>query len=196
MPEANLPPQNLQRLLRTHTWWLSETTLTTIPGLLFYLFISRGQTQCRRLPHEWGLGKGKTEASLRTHDLVTQWDSSHHCTRPALLPVYIKNGYKNIAIETIVLVRFAIFSSYIYVALLLLLIFQLISIYLLKYSHGYLRHECLGCDRQNKYPVFHFSYLFFQFLISEVINLLTHNNAWSYFISLWICASFISWFNF
>ena len=40
------------------------------------------QTQCRRLPHEWGLGKGKTEASLppaksaekllRTHDLVTQ----------------------------------------------------------------------------------------------------------------------------
>jgi len=23
-----------------------------------------GQTQCRRLPHEWGLGKGKTEASL------------------------------------------------------------------------------------------------------------------------------------
>jgi len=42
----------------------------------------KGQTQCRRLPHEWGLGKGKTEASLpptksterllRTHDLVTQ----------------------------------------------------------------------------------------------------------------------------
>jgi len=42
----------------------------------------KGQTQCRRLPHEWGLGKGKTEASLppaksakrllRTRDLVTQ----------------------------------------------------------------------------------------------------------------------------
>jgi len=41
-----------------------------------------GQTQCRRLPHEWGLGKGKTEANLppaksaerllRTRDLVTQ----------------------------------------------------------------------------------------------------------------------------
>ena len=39
-----------------------------------------GQTQCRRLPHEWGLGKEKTEASLppaksaerllRTRDLV------------------------------------------------------------------------------------------------------------------------------
>ena len=24
----------------------------------------KGQTQCRRFPHEWGLGKGKTEASL------------------------------------------------------------------------------------------------------------------------------------
>jgi len=24
----------------------------------------KGQTQCRRLPHEWGLGKGKIEASL------------------------------------------------------------------------------------------------------------------------------------
>jgi len=24
----------------------------------------RGQTQCRRLPHEWGLGKEKTETSL------------------------------------------------------------------------------------------------------------------------------------
>jgi len=44
--------------------------------------VKKGQTQCRRLPHEWGLGKGKTEASLppaksverllRTHDLVTQ----------------------------------------------------------------------------------------------------------------------------
>jgi len=42
----------------------------------------KGQTQCRRHPHEWGLGKGKTEASLppaksaerllRTRDLVTQ----------------------------------------------------------------------------------------------------------------------------
>ncbi|XP_066392371.1 uncharacterized protein [Miscanthus floridulus] len=26
--------------------------------------MSKGQTQCRRLPHEWGLGKGKIEASL------------------------------------------------------------------------------------------------------------------------------------
>jgi len=24
----------------------------------------KGQAQCRRLPHEWGLRKGKTEASL------------------------------------------------------------------------------------------------------------------------------------
>jgi len=35
----------------------------------FYFHISpinikKGQTQCRRLPHEWGLGKRKTEASL------------------------------------------------------------------------------------------------------------------------------------
>jgi len=45
-------------------------------------FILRGQTQCWRLPYEWGLGKGKNEASLppaksverllRTCDLVTQ----------------------------------------------------------------------------------------------------------------------------
>jgi len=42
----------------------------------------KGQTQYQRLPHEWGLGKGKTEASLpptksaerllQTRDLVTQ----------------------------------------------------------------------------------------------------------------------------
>jgi len=45
-------------------------------------YVTSGQTQCRRLPHEWGLGEGKTEASLppaksaerllRTRDLVTQ----------------------------------------------------------------------------------------------------------------------------
>ena len=28
------------------------------------IFKKEGQTQCRRLPHEWGLGKGKTEVSL------------------------------------------------------------------------------------------------------------------------------------
>jgi hypothetical protein len=46
------------------------------------------QTQCQRLPHEWGLGKGITEAKsyprrnsaerrLRTQDLVTQRASTH-----------------------------------------------------------------------------------------------------------------------
>ena len=60
---------------------------------------SKGQTQCRRLPHECSLGKGKTETSLLRKiygeatsnpwpgdsvrqlsplHLVTQWDSSHH----------------------------------------------------------------------------------------------------------------------
>lgn len=44
------------------------------------------------MTHEWGLEKGKPEASLpvaksverlfRSHDLVTQLDNSHHCTRP------------------------------------------------------------------------------------------------------------------
>ena len=29
----------------------------------------KGQTQCRRLPHEWGLGKEKTEASLPPQNL-------------------------------------------------------------------------------------------------------------------------------
>jgi hypothetical protein len=45
-------------------------------SLQFFIFIFFGsgsnsttmpkirETQCRRLPHEWGLGKGKTEASL------------------------------------------------------------------------------------------------------------------------------------
>jgi len=39
---------------------------------------------------EEGKNRGKPSARksverlLRTHDLVTQWDSSHHCTRPAL----------------------------------------------------------------------------------------------------------------
>jgi len=41
--------------------------------------VKKGQTQCRRLPHEWSLGKEKTEALppaksaerlLRTHDLM------------------------------------------------------------------------------------------------------------------------------
>ena len=31
-----------------------------------------GQTQCRRLPHEWGLGKGKTEASSFTGTSLEQ----------------------------------------------------------------------------------------------------------------------------
>jgi hypothetical protein len=49
-------------------------------------FISKGQTQCQRLPHEWGLGKGITEAKsyprrnsaerrLRTQDFI---NSSRH----------------------------------------------------------------------------------------------------------------------
>jgi hypothetical protein len=51
-------------------------------------FFKRGQTQCQRLPHEWGLGKGITEAKsyprrnsaerrLRTQDLVTRRASTH-----------------------------------------------------------------------------------------------------------------------
>jgi hypothetical protein len=55
------------------------------------------QTQCQRLPHEWGLGKGITEAKsyprrnsaerrLRTQDLVTRRASTHqlHQARPSL----------------------------------------------------------------------------------------------------------------
>jgi hypothetical protein len=48
----------------------------------------KGQTQCQRLPHEWGLGKEITEAKsyprrnsverrLRTQDLVTRRASTH-----------------------------------------------------------------------------------------------------------------------
>jgi hypothetical protein len=48
----------------------------------------KGQTQCQRLPHEWGLGKGITEAKsyphrnsverrLRTQDLATRRASTH-----------------------------------------------------------------------------------------------------------------------
>ena len=66
--------------------------------LLNTLLISKkGQTQCRRLPHEWGLGKGikpppaNAERLLWTRDLVTQWYSSHHCTRPALLSLIFIN---------------------------------------------------------------------------------------------------------
>ena len=88
-------------------------------------------------------------------------------------------------------------ETLLYVALLLLLIFSNSFIYLLlKYSHGWLRHECLGCARQNSIRFFFiFLILFFQILIYEVHHyLLTHNNACSYFISLWICVSFMSWF--
>jgi hypothetical protein len=50
----------------------------------FLLFLlKKGQTQCQRLPHEWGLGKGITEVKsypcrnsaerrVRTQDLVTR----------------------------------------------------------------------------------------------------------------------------
>jgi len=37
-------------------------------NIRFYL-LDKGQTHCRRLPHEWGLGKGKTEASLPPQNL-------------------------------------------------------------------------------------------------------------------------------
>jgi len=54
-------------------------------------------------------------------------------------------------------------ETLLYVALLLLLIFSNSFIYLLlKYSHGWLRHECLGCARQNSiWFFFHFSYFVF-----------------------------------
>jgi hypothetical protein len=57
----------------------------------------KGQTQCQRLPHEWGQGKGITEAKsyprrnsaerwLRTQDLVTRRASTHqlHQACPSL----------------------------------------------------------------------------------------------------------------
>jgi hypothetical protein len=48
--------------------------------------MKKGQTQCRKLPREWGPGKRKTEVSLlpaksaerllRTHDLVSQFSQN------------------------------------------------------------------------------------------------------------------------
>jgi hypothetical protein len=56
---------------------------TNQPTLFFSRLISTAERgQCRRLPREWGLGKGKTEANLppaksaerllQTHNLATQ----------------------------------------------------------------------------------------------------------------------------
>jgi hypothetical protein len=58
----------------------------------------KGQTQCQRLPHEWGLGKGITEVKsypcrnsaekrLRTQNLVARRASTHqlHQACPSLL---------------------------------------------------------------------------------------------------------------
>jgi hypothetical protein len=60
---------------------------------------SKGQTQCQRLPYEWGLGKGITEAKsyprrnsaerrLQTQDLVTWRASTHqlHQAYPSKIP--------------------------------------------------------------------------------------------------------------
>jgi len=45
---------------------MSKTLLCTKAGQVAHQLSAKkkGQTQCRRLPHEWGLGKEKTEASL------------------------------------------------------------------------------------------------------------------------------------
>jgi hypothetical protein len=62
----------------------------------------KGQTQCHRLPHEWGLGKRITEAKsyprrnsaerrLRTQDLVTRRASTHQLHQAC--PSKIKGSY-------------------------------------------------------------------------------------------------------
>jgi hypothetical protein len=69
---------------------------------LLPLLVKKGQTQCQRLPHEWGQGKGITEAKsyprrnsaerqLRTQNLVTQRASTHqlHQACPFLLPLLV-----------------------------------------------------------------------------------------------------------
>ncbi|XP_066310905.1 factor of DNA methylation 1-like [Miscanthus floridulus] len=38
--------------------------------IMLTIFTIQGQTQCRRLPHEWGLGKGKTENKIKTKHLM------------------------------------------------------------------------------------------------------------------------------
>jgi hypothetical protein len=65
---------------------IEETTLLSFD-------LKKGQTQCQRLPHELGLGKGITETKsypcrnsaerrLRTQDLVTRRASTHQLHIP------------------------------------------------------------------------------------------------------------------
>jgi hypothetical protein len=69
---------------------------------VYIILAIKGQTQCQRLSHEWGLGKGITEAKsyprrnsterrLRTHDLVTRRASTHQLHQACPSIYYLSN---------------------------------------------------------------------------------------------------------
>jgi hypothetical protein len=87
-PQAGIMPNEGSGLPRSlaadHRWW-PRRQRPLRPGLLREI---KRQTQYQRLPHEWGLGKGITEAKsyhrrnsakrrLRTQNLVTRRASTH-----------------------------------------------------------------------------------------------------------------------
>jgi hypothetical protein len=54
----------LQSYIDTDAWNKNPNPLKIKNRTVEGIIKKKGQTQCQRLPHEWGLGKEKTEASL------------------------------------------------------------------------------------------------------------------------------------